>query len=63
MVLEVEDAGGLSWLVNGDDAVYRFRTPGHAPAVQPPAQEPARKPTATAPPPLRSAEAGMLTAR
>jgi hypothetical protein len=63
IVLEVEDAGGRCWLVNGDDAVYRFRAPGPAPAAQAAAQaEHAREPAPVAPP-LRSAEAGMLTAR
>jgi Peptidase S24-like len=37
IVLEVAEIGGRTWLVNGDDAVYRFRSAGPAVAAAGPA--------------------------
>jgi hypothetical protein len=60
IVLEVAEAGGRTWLVNGDDAVYRLRSAGPAfTAAGPATARPAEPLTAT----LDVTETGMLAAR
>ena len=60
IVLEVAEVGGHTWLVNGDDAVYRFRSAGPALAEAGLAAASPAEPLAAT---LDLAETGVLTAR
>ncbi len=60
IVLEVPEVGGPTWLVNGDDAVYRFRSAGPAFAEAGLATASLAEPPAAT---LDVTETGMLAAR
>ena len=60
IVLEVPEIGGRTWLVNGDDAVYRFRSAGPAFAEAGLATVSQVEPLAAT---LDLAETGVLSAR
>ena len=60
IVLEVAEVGGRTWLVNADDAVYRFRSAGPAFAEAGPATASPAEPLAAT---LDLTETGVLTAR
>jgi hypothetical protein len=60
IVLEVAEVGGRTWLVNGDDAVYRFRSAGPSFAEAGPATACRAEPLAAT---FDVTETGMLAAR
>ena len=60
IVLEVAEVGGRTWLVNGDDAVYRFRSAGPAFAEAGPATASRAEPLAAT---FDVTETSVLTAR